>query len=366
MRSFLDTALQEISEFWQQLPDLAQAGLIIVFSIICAVLAGWILTAIIGRWVGKTQTTVDDELISLLHRPVFLLVLLVGLGMAAERTGMPDRVLTMTVACLKTIGIIAICTFLIQASRIVIASLSKKRDRFQLIQPRTVPLFSNLSLLIIIGAGIYFLFLAWQTDPTAWLASAGIIGLALSFAAKDSLANLFAGAFILADAPYKLGDFIILDSGERGKVTAIGLRSTRMLTQDDVEITIPNAVMGNTKITNESGGPYEKERIRIRVGVAYGSDVDRVEELLLNIALSHEEIVNRPEPRVRFRAFGDSGLNFELLAWIDEPVLRGRVSHLITKEIYNCFNEEGIEIPYPKRDVYIKSTAANPPEALDQ
>jgi len=366
MRSSLETALQTISEFWQELPDIAQAGGIILLSIIFAMLTGWILTAIIGRWVGKTQTTIDDELISLMHRPVFLIVLLVGLGMAAERTGMPTRVLTVTVAGLKTIGIIAICTFLIQASRIVIASLSKKRDRFQLIQPRTVPLFSNLSLLIIIGAGVYFLFIAWQTDPTAWLASAGIIGLALSFAAKDSLANLFAGAFILADAPYKLGDFIILDSGERGMVTAIGLRSTRMLTQDDVEITIPNSVMGNTKIINESGGPYEKERIRIRVGVAYGSDVDRVEELLLNIALSHAEIVEKPEPRVRFRAFGESGLDFELLAWIKEPVLRGRVSHLITKEIYNCFNEEGIEIPYPKRDVYIKGTVTNAPEVLDQ
>ncbi len=366
MSSFLNTTLQKLTEIWIGLPDIAQAGLIIVFSIFCAVLAGWILTAIIGRWVGKTKTTLDDELISLLHRPVFLIVVLVGLGLAAERSGMPAHVMSVTVACLKTIGIIAVCTFLIQTSRIVISSISQKRDRFQLIQPRTVPLFSNLSLLIIIGAGIYFLFIAWQTDPTAWLASAGIIGLALSFAAKDSLANLFAGAFILADAPYKLGDFIILDSGERGKVTAIGLRSTRMLTRDDVEITIPNAVMGNTKITNESGGPYEKERIRIRVGVAYGTDVDRVEELLLNIALSHEEIVNMPEPRVRFRAFGESSLNLELLAWIKEPVLRGKVSHLITKEIYNCFNEEGIEIPFPKRDVYIRSNAARNPEILDQ
>ena len=193
-------------------------------------------------------------------------------------------------------------------------SFSKLLTLLAIFSSKSLGNISNRDKIIIIGAGIYFLFIAWQTDPTAWLASAGIIGLALSFAAKDSLANLFAGAFILADAPYKLGDFIILDSGERGKVTAIGLRSTRMLTRDDVEITIPNAVMGNTKITNESGGPYEKERIRIRVGVAYGTDVDRVEELLLNIALSHEEIVNMPEPRVRFRAFGESSLNLELLA----------------------------------------------------
>ncbi|OQW99996.1 MAG: hypothetical protein BWK74_00755 [Desulfobacteraceae bacterium A6] len=95
-------------------------------------------------------------------------------------------------------------------------------------------------------------------DLTAWVASAGIIGLALSFAAKDTLANLFSGVFILADAPYKIGDFIVLDSGERGEVTNIGIRSTRLLTRSDIEITVPNSIMGNTRIINEAGGRHQK------------------------------------------------------------------------------------------------------------
>ena len=236
----------------------------------------------------------------------------------------------------------------------------RHRERFQLIQPQTLPLFYNASMLFIIASAVYFLFLAWKIDPTAWLASAGIIGLALSFAAKDSLANLFAGAFIIADTPYQLGDFIVLGSGERGMVTQIGLRSTRLLTRDDVEITVPNSVMGNSKITNESGGPYEKERIRVPVGVAYGSDVDQVEKLLLDVAKAHPEILEDPEPRVRLRAFGDWSLNFELLCWIKEPVLRGRLRHLLCKKIYKSFMAEGIEIPYPKRDVYLQNAAENP------
>jgi MscS family membrane protein len=85
---------------------------------------------------------------------------------------------------------------------------------------------------------------------TAWLASAGIIGIAVGFAAKDTLANLFSGVFILADSPYKLGDYVVLEDNSRGKVTQIGLRSTRMLTRDDVEVTVPNSIMGNTKIIN--------------------------------------------------------------------------------------------------------------------
>ena len=227
-----------------------------------------------------------------------------------------------------------------------------------MVQPRTLPLFGNLSVMILIAAAVYLFLMAWHIDPTGWIASAGIIGLALSFAAKDTLANLFAGVFILADAPYKIGDFIILDSKERGRVTNIGIRSTRLLTRDDIEIIIPNAVMGNSKIINESGGPYEKERIRIPIGVAYGSDIDKVREALEGIAKSHQEICEHPEPRVRFRRFGASGVDFELLCWITEPVLRGRMIDTINCEVYKLFMAEGIEIPYTKQDVYIKEMPA--------
>ena len=356
----LDSILTPVMKIWGGLPGFFQALVLVVLSIVCAKLADWILSSYVSRLVGKTETTIDDELVELMHRPVFLLVLFLGLGMAAEQAGLPENGLWTTKAILKTLGIIVLVLFLIRASRLILDALSRNQDRFHLVQSRTLPLFYNVSLLVIIGAAVYFLFISWKIDPTAWLASAGIIGLALSFAAKDSLANLFAGAFILADAPYKIGDFVVLDTGERGRVTHIGLRSTRMLTRDDVEITIPNAVMGNSKITNESGGPYEKERIRVKVGVAYGTDVDRVEELLISIAVSHPEIMREPEPRVRFRAFGESSLDFELLGWIQEPVLRGRLRHLLCKEIYKAFAEEGIEIPYPKRDVYLHGDAGSP------
>ena len=160
--------------------------------------------------------------------------------------------------------------------------------------------------------------------------------------------------FILADAPYRIGDFIILDSGERGRVTHIGLRSTRLLTRDDIEVTVPNAVMGNTKIINETAGPHEKERIRIKIACAYGSDIEQVKKVLFETAVQHDGICSHPEPRVRFRAFGPSGLELELLGWIDEPVLRGRITDALNTEVYRRFNEEKIEIPYMKQDVYIK------------
>ena len=107
--------------------------------------------------------------------------------------------------------------------------------------------------------------------------------------------RLFSGFFIVADAPYKIGDYINLDSGERGRISAIGLRSTRLMTRDDVEVTIPNGVIAAAKIVNESGGPYLKTRSRIAVGAAYGSDVDHVCEVLQRVGDAHPETCSHRE-----------------------------------------------------------------------
>ena len=160
------------------------------------------------------------------------------------------------------------------------------------------------------------------------------------------------------DAPYKTGDFIILDSGERGVVTDIGLRSTRILTRDDVEITVPNGIIGNGKIINEAGGPPSQHRIRVAVGVAYGSDVDQVIEVLRDVAADLPEVLSSPEPRVRFRAFGDFSLNFELLCWISKPVDRGRLAHELHCAVYKALQKNQIEIPFPQRDLHVRSMPA--------
>ncbi|MCK5097579.1 MAG: mechanosensitive ion channel, partial [Desulfobacteraceae bacterium] len=206
---------------------------------------------------------------------------------------------------------------------------------------------------------IYIIFLVWDIDLTAWVASAGILGLAISFAAKDTLANLFSGVFILADAPYNIGDFIVLDSGVRGEVTNIGIRSTRLLTRSDVEITVPNSIMGNTQITNEAGGRHEKFRVSVKVGVAYGSDIDKVHDILLDVAQQHVDVCKTPRPRVRFRNFGDSSLDHELLCWVERPVLRGKVLHMLNTNVYKRFIIEDIEIPFPQRDVHIQPASTD-------
>jgi small-conductance mechanosensitive channel len=200
--------------------------------------------------------------------------------------------------------------------------------------------------------------IAWDVNVTGLVASAGILGLAISLAAQDTLSNLVAGIAILTDKPYRIGDYIVLDTGERGAVTAIGLRSTRLLTRDDVEVSIPNGVMGRAKIVNESGSPVRKYRLRVPVRVSYGSDIDQVMALMLGAAAEHPQVCDVPEPRMRLRTFGDSGLEFEMLCWIDQPANRGLVLHELNCSIYRIFAREGIVMPIPQQEVHLRGSSA--------
>lgn len=327
---------------------------IVIASVLAATIIKWIFSGILRSAVKRTKTTFDDKLLDLLNKPVFYTVLLIGVDIAIHSLKIPDKLQFILVGLLKTAVLLIWTGSVLRIATMSLRELSRNPKSHKFVQPSTLLLVDNLGKIGIFAGVLYFFLLAWDINITAWLASAGIVGIAVGFAAKDSLANLFAGFFIMVDAPYKVGDFINLDGGERGRVTDIGLRSTRILTKDDMEITIPNSVIASSKIINESGGPYEKERIRISVGIAYGSDIDLVRDVLLHIAKSNPNVEEEPEPRVRFREFGESELSFQLLCWIAEPILRGRVVDELNSEVYRKFIEKGIEIPFPQRTIHIR------------
>ncbi|MCG7899419.1 MAG: mechanosensitive ion channel family protein [Candidatus Thiodiazotropha lotti] len=330
--------------------------LIFVFFILIAKLLTWVFLPIIRRLAARTASHVDDKIIMMLKAPLFWTVTLIGLLVASTVSSLGDQLNNILLSIVTSVLVFLWMLFAIRLSKLLLQVASSRASDHAVIRPQTLPLFTNLFAITFFIFAVYFIFQAWHIDMTAWLASAGIIGIAVGFAAKDTLANLFSGVFIMADTPYKIGDYIVLDDGTglRGKVTSIGIRSTRLLTRDDVEVTIPNAIMGNSKVVNESGGPYPKYRIRVAVGVAYGVDIDKVKSILLTIAEENEAVCHDPEPRVRFRTFGASSLDFELLCWVDNPELRGRVVDMLNSTIYKLFLQEGVEIPYSKQDLYIK------------
>jgi small-conductance mechanosensitive channel len=312
------------------------------------------------RLAKRSESTFDDRLISLLHRPIFLTVLFVGLGLAATSLEMNADLERFTVLALRTILVFVWVLFAYRFMKLLFNVMRDRPDRFRMVQSSTEALLTNFMAVVFALGGAYAILVIWDINVTGLVASAGIVGLALSFAAQDTLSNLFAGVAILSDKPYEVGDFIVLDSGERGQVTKIGLRSTRLLTRDDVEVSIPNGIMGAAKIVNEAGGPPGRYRIRTLVGVAYGSDLDQVERVLVEVAAGHSKVLEDPGPRARFRTFGSSSLDWELLCWISDPADRGLVLHEMNGEIYRRFRAEGVTIPFPQQDVYIKESPSLP------
>jgi len=335
-----------------------QAATVAIVSLILALILDRIVSGTLRRLAARTRVGFDDYVIDALHGPLRTSIVLLGLALATNLLKLQQHFEFIIFSALLSVAYVVWMLFLLRVLRALLAFLSRDERKFSILHPQTLPLFDNLAIIAVVAIAVYMVFSAWGVDMTAWLASAGIIGIAVGFAAKDTLANLFSGVFILADAPYKIGDYVVLDSGERGEITHIGIRSTRLRTRDDVEVTVPNAIMGNTKIINESGGPYEKYRIRVKIGVAYGSDIDQVESILLDEANANELVCAEPEARVRFRAFGASSLDFELLCWVNQPAQRGLATHHLLGAIYKRFNAENIEIPYSKHDLYIKQMPA--------
>ncbi len=349
--------LQALLDYLSDEPWL-RAGITVVLAFLAAFLIDWIISRLLRVITRRTQTSADDRLLAMCHRPIQITVVLFGLYVAVLQLDLDAADAEagrqeMIISLLQSIGVLTWTIFAARFGKLLLHALSKDTRRFQVIEPTTLPLFENLVKVVLFALCVYLLVKAWGKDVSALLASAGVAGIAIGFAAKDTLSNLFAGVFILADGPYRKGDFIVLDSGERGQVVQIGLRSTRILTRDDIEVTIPNTVMGGAKIMNETGGVSKKRRVRIPVGVAYGSDVDRVREALMEVAQGEELVCAHPEPRVRFRRFGDSALDFELLCWIPEPVLRGRATDALLTGVYRRFADEKIEIAFPQLDVHL-------------
>ena len=329
-----------------------QAAVVAVGSILVAFVAELIIRVTLGALARRTTSDLDDRVAAGLRRPVFLSVVFIGLGWAADLLELPARGLSITHSVLETLAVLIWSAAAFSIGTAILETLSRRAGESSIVQPRTLPVFEILIRLLVIGAAVYFTFLAWDIDVTAWLASAGIIGIAVGFAAKDTLANFFAGIFIIADAPYKVGDWIVLDGDLRGRVIKIGVRSTRLLTSDDIEITVPNSVIGASKIVNEVGGPSVKQRIRIKVQCAYGSDIDQVREVLLACG-DEPEVARDPAPQVNLNSFGDSGLNVELRVWIEDPARRDAIVDRLNSRVYKAFAAAGIAIPFPQRDIHI-------------
>jgi len=210
-------------------------------------------------------------------------------------------------------------------------------------------------IILIISGMIILGFL--DIDITPLLATGGIVAVAVSFAGKDILGHFFSGVILAADQPFKIGDRIEVQE-YIGEVISIGPRSTRIKTLDSQLVTIPNSILTNDIVINFAE-PDIQMKVRINIGVSYGSDIDQVKKILLDIAneaITSGICIQDPAPSVYFLKFGQSSLDFQLIVWAQVYSMSWDVQDYINVRIFKRFNEEGIEIPFPQMDVHMKAS----------
>ena len=193
-----------------------------------------------------------------------------------------------------------------------------------------------------------------------FIAGAGVAGIAIGFAAKDTLSNLIAGVLLILDRPFEVGDRIEVWSAPRnsatwGDVIDVGLRATKIRTTDNIVIVIPNNEIMMRDIINYTSGS-EEIRVRIPIGIAYDADVDQAKEIINRVSLELDWVMKDPPPKIVVKSFGESAVDLEARIWISQPRKRMDTISFVTDRVKTAFQNEGIEIPFPKRDIYIKES----------
>jgi MscS family membrane protein len=331
--------------------DLLNALLVLGAFIVISIIVFYFVK-ILKRLAKFTKSDFDDLVLTALQKPLFITILILGLIAAIKVYDFDPKVLSTINHIGYSIVVLIWAWASVRIINLIIKRILGKAFDATGLSKEIIPLIDNLSKVLVILGSILMIFSIWDIDITAIVTTAGVASIVIALAAKDTAANFFGGISVFFDKPYKIGDYINLDSGERGEVTDIGMRSTRIKTRDDIMVTVPNALIANSKIVNESS-PTPMFRVRIPIGVAYGSDVDLVENILIGIANNNKNIHSDPKPRVRFRKFEESSLHFELLCWAIEPALRGATIHEINKSIYKSFAKNKITIPFPQRDLHM-------------
>jgi small-conductance mechanosensitive channel len=337
-----------------------------IFYAAITIAAGLVLAGIaygIIRWLKRraetTETQLDDIILMAVGAPLVIAIITLSLYFALTRFeivpeslgGFSTSQMINAVFILLAAWIVSVfCQNLVQTYGAMIA------ERTETDLNRLIPILL-VTVRYLIWFVVFLLLLAnFNIDITALLAAAGIAGIALALAAQDLLSNFLGGAIIAIDKPFRIGDRIRIDTFF-GDVMALGPRSTRIQTLDNKMVTIPNTTVTKSVVINYAM-PNNTLKIRIPFSVAYGSDMERVSEILLEIAREAAEktswVTTDPAPRVYFREFGESSLNGQLTLWANNYNYEWEVQDWVNRRIDRRFREEKIEMPFRQVDIWIR------------
>ncbi len=257
---------------------------------------------------------------------------------------------------------IIIITLGLLLSRLYKSSIFKLNRRYN-INHSTITILANLGYYIILIIFLLFALKSVGLDLSSFAVIAGALSVGIGFGLQNVVSNFISGIILMFEKSIKIGDYIQIDEATRGEVIDISMRSTVIKTNDNINLIIPNQSFIQNNVINWTLGD-DIVRFRVPFGVAYGNDIDRVEEVVLEALKKSDDIEyiekdgeNLYDTRVVFEEMSDSSLNFELFVWVRGEDARKprRTKSIFLKIIYKALNEASITIPFPQQDIYLKS-----------
>jgi small-conductance mechanosensitive channel len=327
------------------------------FSIIIAILVfGYIIRGLLfrylHRWAESTAWEGDDIIIQAIRGPFLIWVLMLGIYVALQASKLDALAKEFGGRALVGLAILSVT---LTTANVLADLIRRSTTRAQIATPGLIP---NITRVMVIGLGILVMLGTLGVQITPILTAFGVGGLAVALALQDTLSNLFAGFYITLNKQIRVGDPIKLETGFEGLVTDINWRTTTIKDSAQNLVIVPNAKLAQMTVTNFAL-PEPQMTVRIDVGVSYDCDPERAEETLLDEAKKMmaelKGFVPSSVPTVRITNFAESSMEFALFFQIHDHTLNLPLQTEVRKRIYRRFKQEGIEIPFPVRTVYLRS-----------
>jgi MscS family membrane protein len=325
---------------------------ILVVSVLAAFLVKFIVRQVLKPLTKKTKTKIDDLIIKSISSIIFYAVVVLGFKIGIQHLEFETDVISSIINSLFIIIVVLLVIRIItNFSKHWLKEWASKTDSTA--DDRLIPLVAKILKAVAIILGFFFIFDTWNINISPLLATAGIAGIAIGFAVRDSLANILGGIQLVLDKTFKVGDKIELDSGEMGEILDIGIRSTKLRTYDNEVIYIPNGSLANTKVKNFTV-PDLSVRVNVNFGVEYGSDPEQVRNVVMEAVKKIDTVIEDPEPVVQFLNMSDFSLDFVARVWVQSYTDAYSTKLKVTNEIYKALNKANIGIPFPTRTIYTK------------
>jgi small-conductance mechanosensitive channel len=311
------------------------------------------------RVLGRTRTKLDDLLVDSIKNPLRLAIIIVGLEIALQQLGIIaigwidriDRLFFVAYLLIIYVVLYRVVGDIVHwyGNEVVFQTETDLDDKF-------LSFFRHLAV-IIISVIIIVLFLGRVgIEADALITTLGVGSLAIALAAQATLGDIIAGFMIMIDRPFGIGDRIeLLDLDTWGDVTAVGLRSTRILTRDNRMVSVPNSVIGKGLIVNYSN-PSTLYRVETHIGIAYGTDIEKARQIM-TAAVKAEDWVMKEQPiEALLLEFGESALVFRVRCWIEHYIETRRVIDKMNTALYIALKADNIKLAMPQRRVHLEST----------